>query len=109
MPAGVMIHDGRQCVYLASVRASFLTFAMLGCGLPAQQPPATEPTVVFTYPRDRQLDVPLGSRVLVAFSDPLQTDPRGPGEMAAIVGPSGALAIDVALIGGDRTIAITSN
>ena len=35
-----------------------------------------EPGVVFTYPANRQLDVPLGTRIVVTFSDPVTERPR---------------------------------
>jgi Big-like domain-containing protein len=81
--------------------ASILALAIVGCGHELPEPAPGEPTVVFTYPRDHQLDVPLGTRLIVAYSQPVDVQP-------AVVGPDGNVEIDVATIADGNTLAITS-
>ncbi|MDB4957825.1 MAG: hypothetical protein JWO36_5394, partial [Myxococcales bacterium] len=75
-----------------------------------------EPGVVFTYPIDRQLDVPLGARIVVTFSDPIDKSALGPctGQGDAVsgsfclVGPSGALAATAEVTNDDRSVQLTA-
>jgi hypothetical protein len=46
------------------------------------------PGVVFTYPIDSQIDVPVGSRIVVAFSDPVAASAIG---TVTLMGPNGAV------------------
>ena len=82
---------------------------MVGCFAGCTDPPASSPElapgVVFTYPRDHQRDVPLGARMFVSFSDPLTAEGTPP----ALVGPDGPIDATVSLVGGGKTLAITSS
>ena len=60
-----------------------------------------QPGVVFTYPRDGQLDVPLGARVVVTFSDPVVD---GALASATIVGPAGPVAATPTIVGDGKTV-----
>jgi hypothetical protein len=52
-------------------RAAVIAFA-IGCHSPGAPSPAElQPGVIFTYPIDGMQDVPLGSHVVVGFSDPI--------------------------------------
>ncbi len=55
---------------------------VVACTAVAPQPVAPVPSVVFTYPADHQLDVPIGANVVVTFSDPVVAT-------AALVAPDG--------------------
>jgi hypothetical protein len=71
-------------------------------------PPAPEPIpvhVVVTSPRDQQLDVPTGSRILVSFSGAV---PAGTDAAAQIVGPLGPVAVATRISGGGKTLELTS-
>jgi hypothetical protein len=79
----------------------------------ATAPLATaEPGVVYTYPIDAQLDVPLGARVVVTFSDPV--DARAIGACAGtgadvtgafcVVGPDGPVDATAEVVGDGKTV-----
>jgi hypothetical protein len=82
--------------------ASLAASALAACseGSPAD-PSAPGPGVLFTYPRDGQEDVPLGARILVAFTDPVDAAALAAGCAAGaggrvtgafcVVGPDGPL------------------
>src|SRR5262245_16991248 len=57
--------------------------------------------VVFTYPVNGQLDVPIGSRIVVTFSD--KVTEAGLGSFQ-IVGPAGAVAATPAITGDGKTV-----
>ncbi|HEX5058676.1 MAG TPA: Ig-like domain-containing protein [Kofleriaceae bacterium] len=69
---------------------------------PVDEPPP--PSVVFTYPVDNQLDVPLGARVLVSYSDAV-ADQAG----CTLAGPDGNVEITKQVVGHGKTVAITSS
>jgi hypothetical protein len=77
--------------------------AVLGCFDPTPTAPEPPPGVVFTYPVDRQRDVPLGARVLVSFSAPVAADAA-----CTVVGPGGTVEIATQVMGSGHTLAITS-
>ncbi|HEU4734715.1 MAG TPA: Ig-like domain-containing protein [Kofleriaceae bacterium] len=74
-----------------------------------------EPGVVYTYPIDAQLDVPLGARVVVTFSDPVDAKAlgacsgTGAGVTGAfcLVGPDGAVAATPEVVGDGRSIQLS--
>ena len=74
-----------------------IAIALAACGSSSIPPLATaEPGVVFTYPSNAQLDVPLGTRIVVAFSEPVSASALGPCSAQGdgglcLVGPSGAV------------------
>jgi hypothetical protein len=71
------------------------------CG---QQEPAVTvpgPGVVFTYPRDHQVDVPTGARLLVSFSDPVAAD-----AVVSVVGPAGAIGVTPTVSTSGNTVSI---
>jgi Big-like domain-containing protein len=75
-----------------------------------------EPGVVYTYPLNAQLDVPLGARVLVTFSDPVAASALGAcaGTAAAVtgafclVGPDGPVATTPEVVGDGKTVQFTN-
>ena len=70
------------------------------------------PGVVFAYPSDGQLDVPLGTRVDVTFSEAVDASAIGAcaGSGAAVtggfclVGPGGAVDATATVVGGGKTV-----
>jgi hypothetical protein len=79
------------------------------------QPLATAPPgVVFTYPIDGQIDVPLGARIVVTFSDPVEASALGAcsGSSAdvtgafCLVGPDGPIAAPAQITGDGTTVQI---
>src|SRR5205823_4157956 len=87
--------------------------AMLAACSAAPVPPTAPPGVIFTYPVDGQLDVPLGSRVVVTFSDAvnpggLQACSGGPGPSLigafCLVGPAGAVTAMPVVSGDNKSV-----
>ena len=85
--------------------------ALAACGSDATPPLETaQPGVVFAYPVDGQLDVPLGARVIVTFSDPIVqsaldcSDPASGG--FCIVGPGGPLAVTPTVSADGKTVIV---
>src|SRR5882724_11602984 len=76
---------------------------------------AIEPGVVYTYPVDAQLDVPLGARVVVTFSDPVEPTAvgacAGTGDSVTggfcLVGPDGPVAATAQVVGDGKTVQLS--
>lgn len=89
--------------------------ALAGCTEHVAQLATADPGVVYTYPVDAQLDVPLGARVLVTFSDPVTRSALGPcsgtGDAVTgafcLVGPDGPVAATAEVVGEDKTVQLT--
>jgi hypothetical protein len=68
---------------------------LLACGGGTPPLQTAEPGVVFTYPADQQLDVPLGTRIVVTFSDPVAASALGACTETSgafcLVGPGGVV------------------
>ena len=79
------------------------TMVAVGCGSDVVPPLETaQAGVVFTYPIDHQVDVPLGTRIVATFSDPV-TGASG----VTLMGPSGPVAGTPEVVGdGGRTVQI---
>ena len=99
-----------------------LSLVLFACGDTTAPPQTAQPGVTFTYPVDKQVDVPLGTKLVVAFSDPVVataltcpsfciTGPNGPATVTPTVSADG-LAITVDSPGWDPgaqyTISVTS-
>src|SRR5215510_2290635 len=81
-----------------------LVVAMAAACSSATAPLATaEPGVVYTYPLDGQLDVPLGARVVVTFSDPVD-----PGAVGACSGTGAEVTGAICLVGPDGPVDATA-
>ena len=76
-----------------TLRWVVVPLVLVACGSPAPID-TVPPGVIFTYPMDQQLDVPLGARIVVAFSDPIDSGAlgacSGTGGAFCLVGPDGA-------------------
>jgi Bacterial Ig-like domain len=97
-------------------RLAVAVVALSGCS-DAVPPLATaEPGVVFTYPADTQVDVPLGARVVVTFSDPVERGAVGPCTAAAgdvtgafcLAGPDGPVDATAGVSEDGKTVQFAS-
>jgi hypothetical protein len=61
--------------------------------------------LLFTYPIDGQVDVPLGARVVVTFGEPVEASALD-GCGVCLVGPDGPLAMTAQVTGDGRTVEI---
>ncbi|HEU5056776.1 MAG TPA: Ig-like domain-containing protein [Kofleriaceae bacterium] len=73
------------------------------CGDGAGPPDAAD--LVFTYPIDGQVDVPLGTRVVVTFGGPVDASALE-GCAVCLVGPDGPVAASAQVTGDGRTVEI---
>ncbi len=82
----------------------------------AAGPPLPPSGVIYTFPADGQLDVPLGTHIVVTFSDPViasaiaacsgtAAQPIG---ALCLVGPDGPVAANAAVIGDGRIVQLTA-
>src|SRR5215471_9613777 len=77
-------------------------------------PPA--PAVVYTFPADGQIDVPLGARIVVTFSDPINASAIAacsgtamqPVGALCLVGPDGPVAANATVTGDGRIVQLTA-
>ncbi len=90
--------------------------AMLAaCGGSTPPLQTAQPGVVFTYPIDKQVDVPLGARLVVTFSDPVVASAvgscTGQGESVSgafcLVGPNGPVDVQPKVVGDGKSVEIT--
>jgi hypothetical protein len=81
-----------------------LCLVAVGCGDSVEPLKTAEPGVIFTYPINGEVDVPLGARLVITFSDPIVESQAA--SAVSVVGPAGPVAIDV--VGKDKTVSITS-
>lgn len=79
---------------------------LAGCSDALKPLETASPGVVFTYPIDGQVDVPLGSRIVVTFSDPVAEDAVQSG--VSLVGPDGPIEASVEVSENRKTLSITS-
>lgn len=76
--------------------------------------PTAKPGIVYSYPANGQLDVPLGAPVVVTFSEPVAAGALGACTQDAnavtggfcVVGPDGPLAIAAEVVGDGRTVQV---
>src|SRR5678809_161205 len=82
----------------------------------AAGPPGPAPGVVYTFPADGQIDVPLGTRIVVTFSDPVNAGAIAtctgtaaqPVGALCLVGPDGPVAVNAAVAGDGRIVQLTA-
>jgi hypothetical protein len=78
-----------------------------GCSDSVQPLDTAAPGVVFTYPIDGQVDVPLGSRIAITFSEPV-VESAAPSAVS-LVGPAGAVMASVTLSENGKTVLVESD
>jgi hypothetical protein len=82
----------------------------------AAGPPGPAPGVVYTFPADGQIDVPLGARIVVTFSDPVNAGAIAacagtaaqPVGALCLVGPDGPIPANAAVAGDGRIVQLTA-
>ncbi len=81
---------------MSTLRLCTVLMAVVACSDPPGFLKTAQPGVVFTFPANGQLDVPIGSRVIVSFSDPVQASAIGTCTATSgafcLVGPNGPVA-----------------
>ncbi len=83
-----------------------LCLLVAGCSDAVEPLKTAAPGVVFTYPIEGQLDVPLGSRIVITFSDPV--DESMAASAVSLVGPDGPVETEVSVTGAGTSVNITS-
>lgn len=77
---------------------------LAACGGSTPQLETADPGVVFTFPIDGQVDVPIGSRIVVTFSDPVAAGALGPCTESSgafcVVGPNGPVGAGAVTVDG---------
>jgi hypothetical protein len=89
--------------------------AIAACSSPAG-PPSPAPGVVYTFPADGQIDVPLGARIVVTFSDPVNASAiaacsgtaAAPVGALCLVGPDGPVMANAMVTGDGRIVQLTA-
>ncbi len=77
------------------------------CGDPVEPLKTAAPGVVFTYPINGQVDVPLGARIVITFSDPVV---EGSATSAvSLVGPAGPVAATIEVSENKKSVNISSD
>jgi hypothetical protein len=92
-----------------------VTSALIACSsnAPYTPPPPPGPGVIFTSPRDAQFDIPVGSRLVLTFTDAVQGSPQSACTAGAngavngsfcVVGPEGIVPTSVTISGNNQNI-----
>ncbi len=84
--------------------AGAIAVAIAGCSSPVAPLANAAPGVVFSYPVNGELDVPVGTRIVVTFSDPIVASALA--TSFAITGPNGPLAITPTVSMDGKTIEV---
>ncbi len=98
--------------YVAAVIGMTVVVPITACSNTTAPLATAEPGVVYTYPLNGQLDVPLGARVVVTFSDPVDRSAIGACSGTAadvtgaicLVGPGGPVDATAEVVGDGRTV-----
>jgi hypothetical protein len=83
------------------------SLALSACSTTTTTPKKGVPGVVFTYPIDQQVDVPLGTNLVVTFSDPV-TASAVTCPTFCVMGPDGAANITPQISSDGRRVTIAS-
>src|SRR5215468_6987611 len=94
---------------------SLMVGAIAACSS-AAGPPAPPPGVIYTFPADGQIDVPLGARIVVTFSDPVNASAIAacsgtaaqPVGALCLVGPDGPVTASAMVVGDGRIVQLTA-
>ncbi|HEY5923041.1 MAG TPA: Ig-like domain-containing protein, partial [Kofleriaceae bacterium] len=89
------------------LRRALLFVCVVGCGDPVKPLDTAAPGVVFTYPINGQVDVPLGSRIVITFSDPVVESAAA--SAVSLVGPAGPVSAEVTVSENGKTVSVTSD
>lgn len=88
-------------------RISILVCALAACSDSVPPLQTAAPGVVFTYPVDQQVDVPLGAKLVVTFSDPVVASAVACPAFC-VNGPNGPLNVTPAISPDGHTVTIDS-
>ena len=83
---------------------SLALFAQCSESTPPLQ--TASPGVVFTYPIDKQVDVPVGARLVVTFSDPVVATAIGNCSGFCLKGPNGPVDVMAKVVGDGKSVEI---
>jgi Bacterial Ig-like domain len=100
---------------MRSFRLRAVVIAIAACSSTTAPLVTAQPGVVYTYPTDGQLDVPLGARVVVTFSDAVEASAvaactgAGPDVAGAIclAGPDGPVNATAEVVGDGKSVQFT--
>ena len=85
--------------------------ALVACGSSVPPLVTAEPGVIFTYPADQQLDVPIGARIVVTFSEPVEAGALGACTATTgafcVVGPTGPIDATAQVTGDGRSVELS--
>jgi len=84
-----------------------LALALAACGDSTAPLQTAAPGVVFTYPVDQQVDVPLGAKLVVTFSDPVVSS-AVTCPTFCVIGPEGPLSVTPQVSMDGRTVTVDS-
>jgi hypothetical protein len=96
------------------IRVVCVAVGLAACSSAAQPLATAEPGVIYSYPANEQRDVPVGARIVVAFSDPVTPGAlgacAGTGDAVTgafcVVGPDGSLDATPEVVGDGRTVSL---
>ena len=92
---------------MASRWCFFALVVVAACGESTPPLQTAQPGVVFTYPIDKQVDVPLGARIVVTFSDPVVASAVGDCSAFCLKGPSGPVMAAAKVVGDGKSVEIS--
>lgn len=84
-----------------------ISLVLVACGDTTAPPQTAQPGVVFTYPVDKQVDVPLGTKLVVTFSDPVVASAVTCPSFC-IMGPNGPANITPTVSADGLTVSVDS-
>lgn len=98
-----------------AVRVGAVVLVLAGCGDNLRPAPEEPPGVVYTFPADFQIDVPLGAPIIVTFSEPVERsaltgcvlDGDAVRGGVCVVGPDGLVTTSAELVGDGRIVRVT--
>jgi hypothetical protein len=91
-----------------ALKRCFSVLALVLCTCNESTPPlqTAQPGVVFTFPIDKQVDVPTGARIVVTFSDPVVAAAVGNCSGFCLKGPAGPVDVAAKVVGDGKSVEI---
>src|SRR5688500_10913295 len=83
-----------------------VSLALAACSDSTPPLQTAQPGVVFTFPIDKQVDVPLGARIVVTFSDEVVASAVGDCSAFCLKGPNGPVAVTPTVVGDGKSVEI---
>lgn len=92
------------------LRVALLASLLFACGDTVEPLATAKPGVIFSFPIDGQVDVPTGSRIVVAFSDPVEKSAIGACTATSgafcVIGPNGPVNATPVVSEDGKTVSI---